>query len=132
MALVCCRECGREVSDKAKFCPQCGYVFKIKGRGFAITSMVLGIISCTNSLPVFMITLSLLLQQNGLFAQENLVATTFISGCVLLLSALSLIFGILSAGRGSRLKKTAAGITLGSVSTVICLICLIINIINLV
>lgn len=27
MALIACSECGREVSDKAKACPQCGYPF---------------------------------------------------------------------------------------------------------
>ncbi|MBQ9769076.1 MAG: zinc ribbon domain-containing protein, partial [Clostridia bacterium] len=60
MALVYCKECGREVSDKAKFCPQCGFTFKIKGRGFAITSMVLGIIAFTYSLPLFIRTLTLM------------------------------------------------------------------------
>jgi uncharacterized membrane protein YvbJ len=28
MALVNCPECGQQVSDKAAFCPHCGYPFK--------------------------------------------------------------------------------------------------------
>ena len=25
MAIINCKECGKEISDKAKFCPNCGY-----------------------------------------------------------------------------------------------------------
>lgn len=28
MAIVYCPECGKEISDKAEFCPQCGYISK--------------------------------------------------------------------------------------------------------
>ena len=127
MALVYCKECGREVSDKAKFCPQCGFTFKIKGRGFAISSMVLGIIACTYSLPVLLMTLSLHVDKTIMYYDENLLSAVLMSGTIFLLAALSLIFGILSASKGCKLKKTAAGITLGSVSTVICLICFAVN-----
>lgn len=30
MALIYCRECGKQISDKAKFCPHCGYPMNIK------------------------------------------------------------------------------------------------------
>jgi ribosomal protein L37E len=30
MALVVCPECGKEISDKAKSCPNCGYVMNEK------------------------------------------------------------------------------------------------------
>ena len=30
MALVPCKECGKEVSDKAKVCPQCGVPLKLE------------------------------------------------------------------------------------------------------
>ena len=94
MALIYCKECGREVSDKAKFCPQCGFTFKIKGRGFAISSMVLGIIACTYSLPVLLMTLSLHVDKTIMYYDENLLSAVSMSGTIFLLAALSLIFGI--------------------------------------
>ena len=28
MALIKCKECGKEISDSVKSCPHCGYVYK--------------------------------------------------------------------------------------------------------
>ena len=28
MALIKCKECGKEISDSAKSCPECGFVYK--------------------------------------------------------------------------------------------------------
>ena len=131
MALVYCKECGREVSDKAKFCPQCGFTFKIKGRGFAITSMVLGIIACTYSLPLFMRTLTLMTDTLIVFRKETAEASALLSGFILIVAALSLIFGIVSASVGCKLKKRTAGITLGAVSCAVCIACIILNVITL-
>ncbi len=132
MALVYCNECGREVSDKAKFCPQCGYTFKIKGRGFAITSMVLGIVACTYCLPLVFATVVRMLPYSVSFfslLEGGTVIVLFLSAFMLTVGVLSLIFGILSSVRGSKLKKTTAGISLGSISCLLSLICLIINIV---
>ncbi len=131
MALVYCKECGREVSDKAKFCPQCGFTFKIKGRGFAITSMVLGIIACTYSLPLFIRTLTLMTDTLIVFRKETAEASALLSGFMLIVAALSLIFGIVSASVGCKLKKRTAGITLGAVSCAVCIACIILNVITL-
>lgn len=131
MALVYCKECGREVSDKAKFCPQCGFTFKIKGRGFAITSMVLGIIACTYSLPLFIRTLTLMTDTLIVFRKETAEASALLSGYMLIVAALSLIFGIVSASVGCKLKKRTAGITLGAVSCAVCIACIILNVITL-
>ena len=30
MAVIKCPECGKQVSDKAKFCPSCGYPFDVQ------------------------------------------------------------------------------------------------------
>jgi len=40
MALVKCPECGKEISDTAKSCPNCGYVFKKKGTSKTIIRFV--------------------------------------------------------------------------------------------
>ena len=42
MSLVKCPECGKQVSETAKACPNCGHVLKQKDGG---TAMTLGIIS---------------------------------------------------------------------------------------
>lgn len=59
MALIRCQECGKEISDKAKACPNCGcpliiYPTKIKKnkyigmrRGFGITNLVWGLLLFT-------------------------------------------------------------------------------------
>ena len=28
MALIKCKECGKEISDSVNYCPHCGYVYK--------------------------------------------------------------------------------------------------------
>lgn len=33
MALVNCVECGKEISDKARWCPQCGYPYEEQRKG---------------------------------------------------------------------------------------------------
>ena len=54
MALINCEECGNSISDKAKVCPHCGYPNKGKGKGFAVTSLILGIIALVYALPIFL------------------------------------------------------------------------------
>ena len=55
MALIECKECGKEVSSKATTCPNCGNPINTKGskenggeqktNGFAITGFVIGLVS---------------------------------------------------------------------------------------
>ncbi len=127
MAFVYCEECGREVSDKARFCPQCGCTFRINGRGLAITSMVLGIVACTCCLITILFALSNAIAAFSFGFDHAL--TISVSSVTFVLAALSLIFAIISKIKGSKLKKTCAGLTLGTISIIISLICLIINII---
>lgn len=117
MALIICKECGKEISDKAKCCPNCGLPLKKKGRGFAIASLVLGIIACVYSLPVAT-TLS----------ETNMNKTAVIAMAIyiMIFGVLSLIFGIVSHCKGCRLKKKTAGIILSTVSILILLTVIII------
>ena len=46
MALIFCKECKRQISDKAKFCPHCGCSTRNKKSGLGIAGMVMGIIAC--------------------------------------------------------------------------------------
>ena len=45
MALVPCKECGKEISDKAKACPQCGVPLKLEvGCGAILLFFLFGMI----------------------------------------------------------------------------------------
>lgn len=110
MALIICKECGKEISDQAKCCPNCGLPLKKKGRGFAVASLVLGIIACVYSLPVAT-TLS--------DTDMNKTAVIAMAIYIMIFGVLSLIFGIVSHLKGCRLKKKTAGIILSTVSILI-------------
>lgn len=124
---VICKFCGKELSETDVFCSGCGNKTeaalsaqvqqpkaaeakkkqkqKIPGRGFGITSLVLGIIACYES--VFMIVLAL---------ATGLDARSF--GGIFVLAALPVIFGILARKRGYK-KLSAAGLVLGIIACAI-------------
>ena len=118
MALINCEECGKEVSDIAKACPHCGYPIKKKGKGFAVTRLVLGIIGCVYSLPTATATL-----QPDITINKALAMITY----MMIINGLSLIFGIASHNKGCKLKKKTAGIILSVISIVILLISIVIK-----
>ncbi len=118
MALINCIECGKEISDQAKACPHCGMPLKKKGKGFAVASLVLGIIGCVYTFPIF----------TALTTREMPTAATIgMSVYIMIFGILSLVFGIVSHLRGCKLKKKTAGIILSLISIVALLICIIIS-----
>ena len=117
MALIICKECGKEISDQAKACPNCGYPLKKKGKGFAIASLVLGIISCVYSIPM-LTTIS--------EPDMPKAATIAMAVYIMIFGVLSFIFGIVSHSKGCKLKKKTAGIILSTVSILILLTVIII------
>ena len=119
MSLINCAECGKEISDKAKSCPNCGFPLKKKGGGFAVASLVLGIIAC-----VYSVAGMTSLVQSGI----KINALIFLLIYVMMFAILSLIFGIASHCRGCKLKKKVAGITLSVISIVILLCTIFIHI----
>ena len=119
MALINCIECGKEISDKAKACPHCGMPLKKKGRGFAIASLVLGIIGCVYTLP--MIT--------ALTEMKDATHYIIFMSCYLMIfGILALVFGLVSHLKGCILKKKTAGIILGAISVVVLLLCVILSV----
>lgn len=117
MALINCVECGKEISDKAKFCPNCGMPLTKKGRGFAIASLVLGVIACVYTLPIIA-SVSI----PNIATMQKIASAVYI----MIFSGLSLIFGLVSHFKGCKLKKKTAGIILGAISTCVLLICVIV------
>ncbi len=118
MALINCNECGKEISDRAKACPHCGMPLKKKGKGFAVASLVLGIIGCVYSLPILLMAFKKFESTGVMIGQ----ATYF-----MIFGILSLIFGINSHLKGCCLKKKTAGIVLGAISIVVLIISIIIS-----
>ncbi len=118
--LIACKECGKEISDKAKICPHCGCPVKKKGKGFAITSLVLGIIACVYSVPVFM--MSVLSYAAGF-------AVTGMAVYIMVFAVLSLIFGLVSHFKGCKLKKKIAGMVLSIIAIIILTVAIIITLV---
>lgn len=171
MAMIYCSQCGKQISDLAPVCPQCGapqqvapqyqnpvqpiYMVqpvkpKIPGRGFAITSMVLGIIgvyyafgSVITSIMTPLIERvskaktyfydesgDLVYGHNDTFeAVTDSILTTSVLMMIIftfILGALALIFGVASHNRGCKLKKKTAGIAMGIITLIVTLICAVI------
>ncbi len=118
MALINCVECSKEISDQAKFCPHCGAPLKKKGKGFAVASLVLGIIGCVYTLPII----------TAITTPEIPIGHSIgMSIYIMIFGVLSLVFGVASHLKGCKLKKKTAGITLSIISIVALLICIIIS-----
>ncbi len=118
MALINCKECGKEISDMAKMCPHCGYPIKKKGKGFAVASLVLGIISCVYSTPL-LTTIS--------EPDMPKAATIAMAVYIMLFGVLSFVFGIVSHSKGCKLKKKTAGLILSSVSIIVLIVVIILT-----
>lgn len=69
MALIKCSECGKEISDKAKKCPHCGYDYnKSKIHKNSIIVIVIIIILTISFLIIFQSNITL--QENGVYSNE--------------------------------------------------------------
>lgn len=116
MAMIYCPECGKEISDKAYFCPNCGYVFKenavninfsvkkkIPGRGFGIAGMVMGILGVVYSLTLLLSFISF-----GEAVAMGVYLTTF--------AILALIFGFTSRAKGYKSGQSASALVMGCIT----------------
>lgn len=54
MALIRCPECGKEISDKAEACPNCGYPIAGLGKAKRTTNEYAVILGCKDEREVFM------------------------------------------------------------------------------
>lgn len=69
MALIKCSECGKEISNKAKKCPYCGYDYnKSKIHKNSIIVIVIIIILTISFLIIFQSNITL--QENGVYSNE--------------------------------------------------------------
>lgn len=126
MALMHCPECGKEISDQAVSCPNCGYPLKpdttlvvvrkkLPGRGFGIAGLVLGILGVVYSTVFLLSMLSGSIQKAMLYSFISPLAM------VAVLGALALIFGIVARVQGHKMTKSNAAIVMGSITIASCI-----------
>ena len=122
MALINCKECGKEISDMAKMCPHCGCLIKKKGKGFAVASFVLGLFSCFYTLVLCMnVFLSLIFADMITPAAEQSMQFTIrgVSSFIIITSILAFIFGFISHKIGYKGKEKNVGIIISIISIAI-------------
>ena len=143
MAMMNCPECGKEISDKAYVCPNCGFLLKeigkygyvkkkIPGKGLGIAGMVLGIIGVVYSpiLIIPIITFSIFKQEITASAAGQSRTDLFgISIEIALLGILALVFGLISRHKGYKTGKSVSSIVMGLITIFFSLVAIILNII---
>ena len=116
MALIICKECGKEVSNTAKFCPHCGYRNLQKNGGkLGVTSLVFGILAI-----VYAFSCSV----TCYYAPET---ATYAVIWVLIFSILAVVFGLASLKKWGNSNRPKWGLALGSISLVVAVIILILS-----
>ena len=140
MAMINCPECGKEISDKALSCPNCGYSLnsnenynisyqeyfvkkKTPGKGFGIAGMVLGIIGVVYSTMLFLSTFFSLLMTESVGVADELFKSGMIRMGVymMIFGILALTFGCVSRSRGYKKGQSTAAVALGVITIVFCL-----------
>ncbi|MBQ8910720.1 MAG: zinc ribbon domain-containing protein [Oscillospiraceae bacterium] len=131
-----CEQCGSPLKENSRFCVKCGaqvlsesqiiYVNnrKIPGRGYGISSMVLGIIGCFY-LFVQLLNIISAISLESLSLDIDLIILALNVTLYAVLSLLALIFGILARKRKYQCGISSSGIVLGVLGMAIAVISLI-------
>ena len=120
-----CSKCGKEAMEEAIVCTGCGCPFNdppsiqykkiIPGRGFGISSMVMGILGVLYGFTAL----------NSVYTMPEY--TSISTGLPIILAVLALVFGSISRNRGYKKGQEKAGIVLGVVSLALYIITIIIS-----
>ena len=127
MAMIQCPECGKSISDTAVSCPNCGYQpintntqYKkiIPGRGFGISSMVMGILGAIYGLSAFISAYT-----EPEYTRAFIIGTTILP---ILFAILALVFGLVAGSKGYSKGQKKAGIVLGIATMILCIVAILI------
>lgn len=125
MSKLICNACGQNFENSEKFCTFCGNTLThtSKGKGFAVFSMLLGILSCFYTLcytfyfaGMVLVVLTMPDIYLKFYAPTNWI---YEYGCflfVIISAVLSLIFSIVASKRGNLSKMKNAGKVLSSIA----------------
>ena len=157
-----CTSCGKDLADEMNFCPACATAVaetvsmqqlqyaqqptqlqrtkpsKVPGRGFGITSMILGIIGLILSVPLISIYFDITIRwpSNAALYNETFVeAVAYLSAgaalmfaflCVLavcfLFGILALCFGCIARRKGYRCNISHSGLLMGVIVLAVCVL----------
>ena len=114
MALIICKECGKEVSDTAKSCPHCGYRNLQKTGGkLGVTSLVFGILAIVYAFS------------SCVACSYSPETATYAVIWVLLYSILAIAFGFAALKKWGNSNRPKCGLILGVISAVAAVIILV-------
>ena len=155
MKYIGCKKCGAIVCNEYKVCPHCGFLLKMPGKGYAITSMVVGIVAAYNTFS-YLISVAftrlfyalfnkaaLLNSYNEFYTEDvfpqeefneilsSTMTLSYILAFIFILAAVivSLCFGYASRRRGGNFKMAKAGIIMSYISIIVSVLALIVNIV---
>lgn len=137
MAMIYCPECGKNISDKAYVCPNCGMPLKennpyapvkrkIPGRGFGITGMIMGILGVVyGTLLLFSAIMTYVTRAsafgNGVLAEKKNMSVVGFGIEIAIFGILALIFGFVSRHRGYRRGKSLSAVIMGFITLAFCI-----------
>ena len=119
-----CKNCGMALSSDSFFCQRCGtridptapVVRKSRGLGFAIPSLILGILGLALALVIFVVVCT---DIESVADDSPLMILSIVYSCI---SLLSIIFAATARKRGSTGGLSMTGLILGTIGAIIFLI----------
>ncbi len=116
MAMIYCKECGKEISDKAEKCPHCGCPVQPKSQkssngkvsGLSVTALVFSILGCTFVIGIILAIIDLC-KKDGRKKTLSIVA--------LVISGLWLVIGVANMGNNDKPEKVENTSTNTSIET---------------
>ncbi len=139
-----CSRCGTQLNDGAVFCSACGaqqgqteirtvYVTKpkVRGRGFGISAMVLGIIGLVYSFA-FISSVSSIMGFADFLGYEGYIIGSLLVAAIIYssMSILGVVFGCTARKRGYRNGISMSGLVMGIIGLILYMIPIVLLVVN--
>ncbi len=146
MAMINCPTCGNLVPDNSTNCPHCGsYIYvntymQVKpvtpGRGFGITSMIMGILALIYAIIPFSAAMSIassrskydIVRYGYSYVSRNVTEIIFAASMPsIIFSILALVFGGVAMSKGYKRGQSKSGVVMGIIALALFFIALIVS-----